>query len=431
VVRASATLTLLAVSFIASCSSTVTTGTQAPASEPKPDAPVVNAEPGAWFDARGNLTIVGAGKRLRLVLSAPIAACGPALERGAGDADAVANASLPFHVLSDACRSAHPAILLAEEGETASRAELEHSYHEVARCAATDYGLTDGWIPKLVAQSDPCPLALGLGWRLPTSEELLGLTLDDRKAVAGALFDAEDRGTGGTLLLYARSQAGELSLVTLSPNAAERPPRIEEDKRAQPLFGVALRCVNDASPPNLRTPPPVLPRAADCLREKRHAEAGLASGPSRQPAPEVQKLRQWLEAAERTPTIAQDQRLLGQLSALLAPPTLDEIAREARAMRALTERYAELAEGLDEPGASQAEQGRRRAEFENLRRRLGGQIVSSAESAGVDGSALPAIVSRLLALVESAEKAKPPKKTHADYGPVLARLRALNGTVRP
>src|SRR5690242_2951020 len=43
-----------------------------------PDAPLVAGQPGAWFDAYGNLTVVGAGRRLRLVLSAPIAACGPA-----------------------------------------------------------------------------------------------------------------------------------------------------------------------------------------------------------------------------------------------------------------------------------------------------------------------------------------------------------------
>jgi len=162
-------------------------------SQPAPDSPQVAAQPGAWFDPRGNLSIVGAGRRLRLVLSAPILACNAALKGGAAAPDASTHAGVPFHVVSEACRTKHPTILLAEESETASPAELERSYHEVERCAASDWGLTEGWVPRVIEESDPCPLALGLGWRLPTTSELQGLTVDDRKAVAGALFSLHER----------------------------------------------------------------------------------------------------------------------------------------------------------------------------------------------------------------------------------------------
>lgn len=419
----------------ASCSSNATLGRQEPVAAPAPDAPLVNADPGAWFDARGNLTIVGAGRRLRLVLSAPIAACGPRLEGGSGDAEQVASASLPYHVLSETCRESHPSILLAEEGNTASRAELEHSYHEVSRCAVTDFGLTDGWVPKLVEENDPCPLALGLGWRLPSVEQLEGLTLDDRKAVAGALFDPEDRSSTGALLLYARAPGGELRLVTLGPNAADRAPALDRDKRSLPLFGVGLRCVNDGAPESLRQPPPVLPQAPACLREKRKAAGRLASEPNTKPAPEVQALRRWLDAAERAPDLARDPRQVHELSALLASPDLERIALDARNERALTERYAELAEGLDDPAVPASERDRRRAEFEHLRHRLGNQIVDSVEKGGTDRTSLPALLARVSAVVEAAAdpkvRSKTPKKPVIDFGPLLARLRTLNGKQPP
>ena len=230
------------------CSSSGVVASPEHAQAPHPDAPQVAAQPGAWFDAYGNLTIVGAGRRLRLVLSAPIAACSPAFQVAGSAADVATRASLPFHVLNEACRDEHPSILLAEESDTASPSELEHSYHDVAHCAASDWSLTEGWIPDVVAGSDPCPLALGLNWRLPRTDELQGLTVDDRKAVAGALFDTDGQSAFGGLLLYARAPSGELTLATLSPNAAEVAPPLTENKRSRPFFGAALRCVREGLP---------------------------------------------------------------------------------------------------------------------------------------------------------------------------------------
>jgi len=427
---------LLSLVVAVACGNGATQTTRDPATPPKPDAPLVDANPGAWFDAHGNLTVVGPGKRLRLVLSGPIAACGPELPLRAVSPELVARSSLPFHVVGEACRETHPTILLPEEGDTASPAELEHSYHEVVRCGASDFGLTDGWVPKLVEASDPCPLALGLGWRLPAVEELVGLTIDDRKAVAGALFDPEDRSSGGALLLYARSKGGELVLSTLSPNAADRPPVLDASQREKPLFGVGLRCVHDGALAGLRATPPVLPHAAACLREKRGAAGRLTVGPGPKASPEVQALKRWLEAVERAPENARDQRQLAALSELLASPSLERIASQARDERALTERYADLAESLDDPSVPQSERDRRHAEFEHLRRRLGDQIVSSSESAGSDHTALPALLSRLLVVVEAAADAKPQpskpqKKPRVDYTPVLTRLRALSGKLSP
>lgn len=417
------------------CGSGATPGTRPPADAPQPDAPLVAAEPGAWFDGRGNLTVVGPGRRLRLVLSAPIAACGPALERGGESEELLARATLPYHVLSEACRDAHPTILLSEEAQTASPAELENSYREVARCAASDFGLTDGWIPSLMEELDPCPLALGLGWRLPRLVELSGLTIDDRKAIAGALFDPEARSSAGSLVLFARADDGTLGLATLSPNAAERAPALDREQRGKPLFGVALRCVNEGGVNGGRASPPVLPHAAACLREHRRAERPVAAESRLKSVPEVKALERWLDAAERSPERARDQRQLLELSVLLASPQLERLAQEARDERALTERYAELAEGVDDPSVPPSERERRRAEFEHLRRRLRGQLVRGAAS-GPDRSALPALLARLLLVVEAAAEAKPSpskpsKKPKPDLSPLLTRLRALSGRRAP
>lgn len=413
--------------LLAACSGASSVAPPEHAETARPDAPIVEAQPGAWFDAYGNLTVVGPGRRLRLVLSAPIAACGHAFQTPGSPADVTLRASVPFHVLSDACREAHPTILLAEESKTASPSELEHSYHDVAHCAGTDWGLTEGWMPRAIEGSDPCPLALGLGWRLPNAQELQGLTVDDRKAIAGALFDTQAASSFGSLLLYARGASGELGLVTLSPNAAEQAPSLTDDQRERPFFGAALRCVREGGGlPNTRVPPPVLPEATSCLQEQRKSQ-GVSAGRALAPLPpELQRLKDWLATAERAPQHVRDPAQLNLLSQLLTSPSIERLARDARDERALTERYAELAEALDDPDVSAAERERRHAEFAHLRKRLGGQIVQSAEASGGGRTVLGATISRLYVVLESESKLKPPKKSRAlDYTPLLARLREL------
>jgi len=97
----------------AACSSAGSAApTTAQGAQPAPDSPLVAAQPGAWFDPQGNLSVVGAGRRLRLVLSAPILACNMASKGDASAADASMRAGVPFHVVSEACRDKHPTILL-------------------------------------------------------------------------------------------------------------------------------------------------------------------------------------------------------------------------------------------------------------------------------------------------------------------------------
>lgn len=419
-------------SALASACGGVSAGPAAPhADGARPDAALVAKQPGAWFDAYGNLTVVGPGKRLRLVLSAPISACNSAFESAGAPAELAARASLPFHVLSDACRDAHPAILLAEESETASPSELELSYHEVARCAAAEWDLGEGWVPKVVEDSDPCPLALGAGWRLPSTAELHGLTVDDRKAIAGALFDPDDGSAFGDLLLYARAESGGVSLVTLSPNLAEQAPTLSDTQRARPFYGAALRCVRTTGPALQPVPPPpALPNAVACLNQQRKAQARATAQPSGPLAPELQKLKLWLDDAQRTPTRLHDEAQLRELSQLLASPALERIAREEREERALTERYAELAEALDDPAVSSSERERRHAEFARLRQRLGGNIVASAEASGAERTALALALARLQPLLEAAAASgksaqKLQKGAKADYQGLLGRVHEL------
>lgn len=415
------------------CSTPAVTPATEPEAAAQPDAPIVMAQPGAWFDAQGGLTVVGAGRRLRLVLSAPVVACEPAFAHKASAQELAGRASLPFYVLSDACRPEHPSILLAEESQTASPSELEQTYHEVARCAATDLGATSGWVPDVVAASDPCPAALGLGWRLPRVAELMGLTVDDRKAVAGALFESDSRAGFGSLLLYARAEDGQLTLVTLSPNASEKAPVLSESQRARPFFGAALRCV----PPNRQTlqgkPPasPPLPFAQECLKSLRVSQAALELRSNSAPAPELQRLKSWIDAAERSPAVVESETALRELSQLLSTPSIERMAHDAREERALTEHYAQLAEGLDDPNVSAGERERRRAEFATLRKRLGGQISQQAVSSGNDRLQLSALLAHLERALQARAQPdagkKPSKQPRPNYAPVLSRLRELRG----
>jgi mRNA-degrading endonuclease toxin of MazEF toxin-antitoxin module len=403
---------------------------------PPADAPIVAAQPGAWFDAQGGLVVVGAGRRLRLVLSAPVVACEPAFALNASAPERAERASLPFRVVSEACRTEHPSVLLPEESLTASPAELERNYQEVARCAAEELGTTSGWVPDVVAASDPCPTALGLGWRLPHAAELQGLTVDDRKAIAGALFEAEAGAGFGSLLLYARAPNGELTLVTLSPNSSEQAPSLGETRRSKPFFGAALRCVptSRATADGARPAPPPLPHALECLRALRQQQAALRPASATVPLLELQKLKAWVESVQRSPAVVESDVALRELAQLLAAPAVDRLAREAREERALTEHYAELAEGIDDPNVSAGERARRRAEFDNLRKRLGGQLVQTPGSAN-DRTQLAALLTHLVTLLQSTLPPKPGKKspkTHApDYRPLLTRLRELRGEKAP
>lgn len=416
------------------CGSPATPAAAPEAGPTQPDAPIVAAQPGAWFDGEGNLTVVGTGRRLRVILSAPIIACAAGFRDAANAEEAAQRASLTFRVLSEACRPEHPAILLPEESASASPAELERSYHEVARCAAHDFDATSGWVPQVVDQSDPCPLALGLGWRLPRLPELQGLGIDERKAIAGALFDTEDRAGFGSLLLYARGAQGELTLVTLSPNAAERAPALSA-ARSEPLFGAALRCVREhgGSSSPIAVQPPPLPNAASCLRSLRAAKTTLKSDNPAASLPELQKLKTWVETARRVPVMLQQEATLEELRQLLSAPALQRLAQEARDERALTERYAELAESLDDTGVSEAERGRRRAEFDELRKRLSDKIVKSAVATRGDRTALSALLSLLASMLESSSAPqvkpakKPPRPRPPNHASVVAQVRELQG----
>lgn len=332
-------------------------------------------------------------------------------------------------MLNDACRGAHPAILLAEESDTASRSELERSYHEVTHCAAVDWALTEGWIPTVIDASDPCPLALGSGWRMPAAAELQGLTVDDRVAVAGALFDTDSRSDIGGLLLYARPATGGLALVTITPNAAEVAPILSDETRARPFFGATLRCVHDGPLTAGALPaPPALPHANECLRAQRQAQGCNDAEGASKPVPELQKLKSWLDRAQQTPALLRNGSDLQDLMRLLAAPILDTLAAHAREERALTEHYAELAEGLDDPSVAPSERGRRRAEFDHLRKRLGGKIAQSAEASGVSVE-LGALLARVQALLEgvAGQPARPKQAKGPDYAPLLTRVRALGG----
>lgn len=397
------------------------------------DAPLVSTQPGAWFDGDGSLSVVSAGRRLRLVLSAPIASCNAAFDSDSRGVELVQKASLPFQVLADACRQDHPTILLREESATASPTELERSYHDVARCAALDFSTSVAWVPSAIAAADPCPVALGLGWRLPTVAELEGLGTDERKAIAGALLDMEERGGFGSLLLYARDRSGTLRLVSVSPNAGEPAPALDAQQREKPLATAALRCVRESQPPAgaARPLPPPLPEAAACLRALRAEQTSLKSATPKTPL-ELERLEARVKQLTESPAPLATEQVQRELLQLLSAPAIETLAREARDERALTERYAELAESLDAPGISASERERRRAEFDTLRKRLSGQIAQSAIASSAGRRQLATLLARLQALLENVEQAKKAskkgKRAVADPTTLVRRVRELQGT---
>ncbi len=399
-----------------------------------PDAPIMALEPGAWFETAGGLVVVGAGRRLRLLLSAPIVACSPALEEPGSAAERAARASLPFAFLSEACRDAHPSILLPEEAETASQSELQKSYRAVARCAAVDLGVGTGWVPRVVSEGEPCASALGLGWRLPRTAEVQGLGPDDRRAMAGALFDAEDRAGFGSLILYARDEAGILALSTLSPAATDKPPPLSEEQMDKPLRGVALRCVREtasaAPAPKSLTPP--LPHAARCVQTLRAAQQSLGRTSAAAPSPSLTRLSAWADRLQKTPSLLAEEASLRELEGLLQEPALNALAQEADQERILTERYAELADSLDDPSVSPAERQRRRQEFATLRKRLADQLVRASAGSSDGHTELRALLAHLLELVEPSvapekQGKKGAPKRRASLAAIVTRLHALRG----
>jgi len=241
------------------------------------------------------------------------------------------------------------------------------------------------------------------------------------------VFDTETRSVFGSLVVYARSSRSGLELATLSPNAAERAPELDEEKRARPFDGAAVRCVRDARSEVRTDAPPPLPEAAKCLHAEREAQGLLTSkSPANAATPaELEKLKMWAELTRRTPALLNDQENLRGLMVLLATPAIEQLAREAREERALTERYAELAESLDDPAASESERARRRGEFDALRRRLGGKIVQSTEGASSARTQLWAVTTELQNLLERRKQAVKPGKKSLDYGSALKRLSEL------
>ena len=167
------------------------------------------------------------------------------------------------------------------------------------------------------------------------------------------------------------------------------------------------------------------------MQELRAGQTKLRATPAAALLPELQKLKAWVDVAQRTPGVLQNEGTLRELATLLAAPALERLAQEAREERALTEHYAELAEGLDDPSVSPGERERRRAEFEGLRKRLSGKIVQSAVASGSERTTLSALLSHLLQLLEEraarARSAKKGKLRPPDYAPLLTRVHELRG----
>jgi hypothetical protein len=145
-------------------------------------------------------------------------------------------------------------------------------------------------------------------------------------------------------------------------------------------------------------------------------------------------MKAWVESSERSPAVAQSEVALHELAQLLAMPSLEQLAREAREERMLTEHYAERAEGIDDPNVTPGERERRRAEFGSLRKRLGGQLVQGAGS-GSDRTQRAGLLTHLVSLFERAPTPssgkKQPKTRQPDYRPLLTRLHELRREKAP
>jgi hypothetical protein len=241
----------------------------------------------------------------------------------------------------------------------------------------------------------------------------------------------EDRGFG-SLVLYARDGSGSLALVTLSPNSSERAPELTAEQRSKPYAPAVLRCVRDAAPTATvpRSNPPPLPEAAACLKALRLEQASLHATPAA-PPPELVQLEAWLKQASHSPNVLYTEPGQRELLQLLAAPTIETLAREAREEQSLTERYAELADALDAPDVSPSERQRRQAEFDTLRKRLSGQIARSAMASSAQRRQLSALLARLQSLLfdtEQAKKAaKKAKRAFVDPAPVQRRVQELQG----
>jgi hypothetical protein len=153
-----------------------------------------------------------------------------------------------FPELLELCAPKYPAIKLWSPGDpplTAS--EISANYDAIASCGYLEYGAKPYWVPQHVSDVDMCGLKLGADWRLPTEEDLAGLTEADFTFFADILSAQPAKGSFPShiyynLETYIRGTDGSLKLGDFSPGSQHVRP-LETTDLEMLYFYSAVRCI--------------------------------------------------------------------------------------------------------------------------------------------------------------------------------------------
>ena len=197
----------------------------------------------------------GAAERVeKLTISAPIFPDVKVLYTGTGasypataqaQAKLAHEASVTFAELLAECPPLYPKIQLATGGAPLTPAQLADNYQAIEQCAYERHTAKPYWVPQLVEDVDICRAELGGGWRRLTGDDLAGLGVDAREAIAASLdFGGGSGGFYFSLRVFVLDDGGVArsgDLATDAVGAALAPFSDPREHLENPIH--ALRCI--------------------------------------------------------------------------------------------------------------------------------------------------------------------------------------------
>lgn len=212
---------------------------------------------------------------VRLELSAPLVNCSALTPDPGEHIDSkekrVRSSLLPFGYFLKACRGDFPKIVVPED-KRLTKEQAADNLAEVAQCVVQNF-----YAPLNIKSHpyfsldifkgiDPCRVALGSSWRMPTEADARYLTREDREAFQ-RFMPGMAMGGYETLLTYARARDGDLLLVGFGMREVGVQSFAELQPDVKIRIRPSLRCARTSSTEGQRSTPDNNPAATACGAE--------------------------------------------------------------------------------------------------------------------------------------------------------------------